>query len=561
MTVGPGDAAPLARLRALQAYAHPRRAAALSAAIGQPGLLDGDALDFTPTAMLMDVDMIRATADHLRRGAGFPPGALHTVAVKANPVGGVLRLFLDAGFGAEVASLGELAQALHVGFPPGRVVFDSPCKTRAELAFALERGVAVNLDNFQELERAKRLIAAHPEWLAREGGLSIGLRVNPQVGEGAIAALSTAGATSKFGFPLAECRAELVTAFVDCPWLNMLHLHVGSQGLPTSLIVEGAARVWGLLEEVDAACGGRRVRMLDIGGGLSVDFTTDTPGPYTLPAPPAAAQGSVESGAASSGGQQQQQQQQQQPAVAVEGEGGPPVWTRFQEQAALLRAAVPGLFDESRGVRMVTENGRLLLAKAGCVVSRVEYTKSSGGRRIAVCHTGADLLMRTCYMPDTWGLRVRICGPDGAPKEAACAAGGGGGGGADGGGGEGAVELEVQDVAGPLCFQGDRVATAALLPRAEVGDWVVVLDAGAYTLSMASRYNSRCSPAVYGFEGGPGAGAGGGGGGGGGGGAQGGGGAAAGGAETAGGGGGGVRLSKLRGRETLQQVLDYWNIE
>lgn len=49
----------------------------------------------------------------------------------------------------QVASLGELLQALHVGFPPERIVFDSPAKTVAELAFALEKGVPVNLDNFQ----------------------------------------------------------------------------------------------------------------------------------------------------------------------------------------------------------------------------------------------------------------------------------------------------------------------------------------------------------------------------------------------------------------------------
>jgi diaminopimelate decarboxylase len=40
-----------------------------------------------------------------------------------------------------VASLGELAQALRVGFDPSKVVFDSPAKTRAELAYALEAGV------------------------------------------------------------------------------------------------------------------------------------------------------------------------------------------------------------------------------------------------------------------------------------------------------------------------------------------------------------------------------------------------------------------------------------
>jgi diaminopimelate decarboxylase len=33
----------------------------------------------------------------------------------------------------QAASLGELQQALHVGFPPDRIVFDSPAKTRSEL--------------------------------------------------------------------------------------------------------------------------------------------------------------------------------------------------------------------------------------------------------------------------------------------------------------------------------------------------------------------------------------------------------------------------------------------
>ena len=73
------------------------------------------------------------------------------------------------------------------------------------------------------------------------------------------------------------------------------------------------------------------------------------------------------------------------------------------------------------------------------------------------------------------------------------------------------------------------MATAALLPRADVGDHIVVLDTGAYTLSMHSRYNSRCSPAVYGFT-----------------------------AGTVR--GGGVRLARLRGREALADVLRFWNM-
>ncbi len=45
--------------------------------------------------------------------------------------------------------------------------------------------------------------------------------------------------------------------------------------MPTSRIIDGVERVWQLLEEVDAACGGGRVKVLDIGGGLTVDFTSD----------------------------------------------------------------------------------------------------------------------------------------------------------------------------------------------------------------------------------------------------------------------------------------------
>ncbi len=81
---------------------------------------------------------------------------------------------------------------------------------------------------------------------------------------------------------------------------------------------------------------------------------------------------------------------------------------------------------------------------------------------IAVCHTGADLLTRACYMPDTWGLRVAVCDGGGFPRDdkkgdraqlrelvgklLGRAA-------AEDKGAEGA-ELVVQDVAGPLCFQG-----------------------------------------------------------------------------------------------------------
>lgn len=81
-----------------------------------------------------------------------------------------------------------------------------------------------------------------------------------------------------------EARSELIKAFVDHPWLNMLHLHVGSQGLQLDAVVAGITAVWQLLLDIEGQCGRGRIQVLDIGGGLSVDFTTDQPPEVRNPA-------------------------------------------------------------------------------------------------------------------------------------------------------------------------------------------------------------------------------------------------------------------------------------
>src|SRR2546421_3079541 len=223
-----------------------RRAAAVRAAAEQ-GLVGED----QPVIGLLDVAGIRGSAAELR-AAFTTPGVTvtHTFAVKAAALVPVLRLLADEGVGCEVASGGELALARAAGLPPDRIVFDSPAKTTAELREALALGVAVHADNPQELARLDALVReTGPESTASP----IGLRVNPQVGGGAIEALSTATATSKFGFALRDEGAAdwIVRAYADRPWLSRLHAHTGSQGIPLGLMASGLRAAYELAERVN----------------------------------------------------------------------------------------------------------------------------------------------------------------------------------------------------------------------------------------------------------------------------------------------------------------------
>jgi diaminopimelate decarboxylase len=389
----------------------------LGAAV-RAGIFEGE----PPLAVFYDLERFRAGLRAARDA--FPVGTLHALAVKANPVGPLLALARDMGFGAECASAVEVAHALALGFAPERVVFDSPAKTAREIALALDAGVALNMDNLQELAKVAEHVGRHPSRSV------VGLRVNPSVGAGTIASTSTAVPTSKFGVTLDEHHDRILDAFRTSPWLRALHVHVGSQGCPLELCAQGVRRVVDLASEIERELG-RPIEVLDIGGGLPVSYDDD---------------------------------------------GAP----AFAEYARVLGAAVPGIF--SGRFRLVTEFGRAVSAKAAWVASRVEYTKIAGGRRIAVVHAGADLFLRAAYQPEQWRHRVSIHDPSGAPRSGPEA---------------------PWDIAGPLCFSGDLVARERPLPDIEPGDIAVVHDAGAYTLSAWSRYNSRRAPAVYGFEGDP----------------------------------------------------------
>ena len=328
-------------------------------AANQKRLLGGSqeelrAMERTPVALFYDLDAFDDTLEALR--AAFSPDAnwRHCLAVKANPLLKMLEMAVGKGFGLECASLSEVELSIKAQCCPSFIVYDSPCKTMNELRRALQLGVQINCDDFDEIDRVAKILLV--EKLTSKS--IIGVRINPLLGMGNIKALSVSDATSKFGIPYNDDnKAELIRCFQDYPFLNALHVHVGSQGCSLEMLAAGALTIYKFAEELG---GPSRIKVLDIGGGLPTNFSSDETNPT------------------------------------------------FAEYAKVLSKVCSPLFKPTSGYTCVTEFGRSIQAKVGWVASACELVKEAGGRRIAVVHVGSDMFVRTCYCPADFPLRVQV---------------------------------------------------------------------------------------------------------------------------------------------------------
>jgi diaminopimelate decarboxylase len=129
------------------------------------------------------------------------------------------------------------------------------------------------------------------------------------------------------------------------------------------------------------------------------------------------------------------------------------------------------LVDALRGldVQVLVEPGRLLVANAGVLLSRVILRKEGQrGRRFVVVDAGMNDLLR----PALYEAHHEV-EPVGRPRRG----------------------QEVADVVGPVCESADVLAKRRKLPPLHSGDLVALRTAGAYGMAMASQYNARPRPA------------------------------------------------------------------
>ncbi|KQT44414.1 diaminopimelate decarboxylase [Aureimonas sp. Leaf454] len=341
-------------------------------------------------------------------GAFADLDALVCYAMKANSNQAVLKTLADLGAGADVVSGGELKRALAAGIAPEKIMFSGVGKTQEEIDAGLAAGIfCFNIESVPELEH----LSARAVALGRTADVSF--RINPDVDARTHAKISTGKKSDKFGVAYDKALGIYDHAR-NLPGIRVsgIDMHIGSQITDLEPFDLAFARLAELVEQLRAA--GHEIRHVDLGGGLGVPYKE------TEAVPP-----------------------------------GPGAY------ADIVKRRVRGL-----GCKVIFEPGRLLVANAGVLVSRVIYVKDTGDKTFVIADAAMnDLIRPTLY--EAWHSVIPVAEPA-----------------------SDATRIVV-DIVGPVCESGDYMAKDRAIAPLAAGDLFALGTAGAYGAVQAGTYNTR----------------------------------------------------------------------
>ncbi len=199
------------------------------------------------------------------RAVGAPKSRVF-FAMKANSNLAVLGTLARLGAGADTVSEGEIRKALAAGIPASAIVFSGVGKSESELAFAVDAGIyQINIETEGELHTLSRVAGARGK---RQNAV---FRVNPDIGAGGHAKITTGSEANKFGISLSEAE-RLYAVAANLPGVRILGLavHIGSQ----IRVLDDLQAAFGRLRELAErlAAQGHRVERIDLGGGLGIPY-------------------------------------------------------------------------------------------------------------------------------------------------------------------------------------------------------------------------------------------------------------------------------------------------
>ena len=204
----------------------------------------------------------------------FGEGSRPLFAGKANCFTQMYRILSEEGMGIDVVSCGEIHTAARAGYDLANAYFHGNCKTDADIAYAMERGVG-----YFVADSAEELAAIDAE-AARHGVLQkVLLRLTPGIDTHTYEAVNTGKVDSKFGAAIETGQAAELTALaltkqhID---LAGFHCHVGSQVFAEDVFERAAVILLEFIADMRKAHG-YTARQLDLGGGYGVRYVEDDP--------------------------------------------------------------------------------------------------------------------------------------------------------------------------------------------------------------------------------------------------------------------------------------------
>ncbi len=325
-------------------------------------------------------------------------------AVKANSNIAILNLMAKKGLGFDIVSGGELKRVIAAKGDPKKVVFSGIGKSHDEIQLAIEEGIlSFNIESQQELLKIQSIA----QKLDKKAPISI--RVNPNVDAKTHPYISTGLKDNKFG--VAENEAiELYRQAKELSHIQIkgVDCHIGSQITEIAPFTDSLKKLIHIYDQLNSL--GIELEHIDIGGGIGIDYMDDNP-------------------------------------------------PSFSDYAKAIKAVLG-----NRQIQIIFEPGRVIVGKAGILVTKIEYLKSGETKNFAIVDAAMNDLMRPSLY-DAYHEIINL-----SPNNN--------------------INEETYDVVGPVCETGDFLGKQRKL-SIQTGDMLAVLDAGAYGMSMSSNYNSR----------------------------------------------------------------------
>ena len=324
-------------------------------------------------------------------------------AVKSNSNLSVLNLIKNAGCGFDIVSGGELKRVIALGNYDANVVFSGVGKSKEEIEYALEHNIlAFNIESEPELIRLNNIAKK----FAKKANISI--RVNPNVDAKTHPYISTGLKDNKFGldekkaielYSLAKTMDSINITGIDC--------HIGSQLTDLSPFEDTFIKLANMIDHLQTI--GIELDHIDIGGGIGISYKDEKIAP-------------------------------------------------LNHYVSMIKK-----YLSKYNKKIILEPGRLIIGKAGILLTKVEYIKRSEHKNFIVVDAAMNDLMR----PSLYGAHHNVINISN-PKNGD----------------------EIFDIVGPICETGDFLAKDRQISASE-DDLLAFMDAGAYGFSMSSNYNTR----------------------------------------------------------------------